>query len=117
MSLGLEFKRLLGALALAGNVVLNPAAYAAPMGGLVASTLNMSDSCLTSAMRNYGSGAGAVVNRGTITAVSVSFDANQVLSMQVDANRVQLAIPVGATPTIAGDRPSARVWVQLTKGF
>lgn len=31
--------------------------------------------------------------------------------------RVQVAIPVGATPTIAGDRPSARAWVQLTKGF
>lgn len=31
--------------------------------------------------------------------------------------RVQVAIPVGATPAIAGDRPSARVWVQLTKGF
>lgn len=31
--------------------------------------------------------------------------------------RVQVAIPVGATPTIAGDRPSARVWLQLTKGF
>ncbi|NYT43961.1 ShlB/FhaC/HecB family hemolysin secretion/activation protein [Alcaligenaceae bacterium] len=33
------------------------------------------------------------------------------------AARVQVAIPVGATPTIAGERPSARVWVQLTKGF
>lgn len=31
--------------------------------------------------------------------------------------RVQVAIPVGATPTIAGERPSARVWVQLAKGF
>lgn len=31
--------------------------------------------------------------------------------------RVQVAIPVGATPDIAGDRPSARVWLQLTKGF
>jgi len=33
------------------------------------------------------------------------------------AARVQVAIPVGATPTIAGERPSARVWLQLTKGF
>ncbi|MEO6986620.1 MAG: ShlB/FhaC/HecB family hemolysin secretion/activation protein [Paralcaligenes sp.] len=32
-------------------------------------------------------------------------------------SRLQVAIPVGATPTIAGDRPSARVWLQLTKGF
>lgn len=31
--------------------------------------------------------------------------------------RLQMAIPVGATPTIAGDRPSARVWLQVTKGF
>lgn len=31
--------------------------------------------------------------------------------------RVQVSIPVGATPTIAGERPSARAWVQLTKGF
>jgi len=31
--------------------------------------------------------------------------------------RVQVAIPVGATPAIAGDRPSPRVWVQLAKGF
>lgn len=30
---------------------------------------------------------------------------------------VQVAIPVGSTPAIAGDRPSARVWVQVTKGF
>ena len=31
--------------------------------------------------------------------------------------RVQVAIPVGATPVIAGERPSARAWLQLTKGF
>lgn len=31
--------------------------------------------------------------------------------------RMQVAIPVGSTPVIAGERPSARVWVQLTKGF
>lgn len=29
----------------------------------------------------------------------------------------QLATPVGATPELAGERPSTRVWVQLTKGF
>lgn len=31
--------------------------------------------------------------------------------------RLQVAIPVGATPAIAGDRPSARIWLQITKGF
>nr|WP_218951486.1 filamentous hemagglutinin N-terminal domain-containing protein [Eoetvoesiella caeni] len=92
------------------------------VGGLVASTLNISDSDLASATRHFsGSGAGAVVNHGTITAapggyvallgrqvsnqgtinapggtaalgagsaVSLSFDANHLLSMQVDANEL-----------------------------
>lgn len=92
------------------------------VGGLVASTLNINDSDLASATRHFsGSGAGAVLNHGTITAapggyvallgrqvsnqgtisaqggtvalgagstVSLSFDANHVLSMQVDANEL-----------------------------
>ncbi|WP_164878379.1 two-partner secretion domain-containing protein [Pollutimonas thiosulfatoxidans] len=88
------------------------------VGGLVASTLNISDSDLTAATRHFtGSGVGTIVNHGTITAapggyvvllgrlvsnqgtistpggtaalgagsaVSLSFDANHLLSMQVD---------------------------------
>lgn len=88
------------------------------VGGLVASTLNVSDSDLIAATRHFtGSGVGTIVNHGTITAapggyvvllgrlvsnqgtistpggtvalgagsaVSLSFDANHLLSMQVD---------------------------------
>lgn len=88
------------------------------VGGLVASTLGMSDSDLSAATRHFsGSGTGAVINHGTIaaapggyvallgrevsnqgtirtpggtaalgagSAVSLSFDANHLLSMQVD---------------------------------
>jgi filamentous hemagglutinin family protein len=121
--------QILGSLKANGQVFLiNPngimfgAGAQVNVGGLVASTLNINDSDLASATRNFsGSGAGAVVNHGTITAapggyvallgqqvsnqgtilapggtvalaagsaVSVSFDANQVLSMQVDANEL-----------------------------
>ncbi|CAN0626144.1 Hemolysin activation/secretion protein [Burkholderia multivorans] len=31
--------------------------------------------------------------------------------------RVQVAVPVGATPEAAGSRPSVQVWAQLAKGF
>jgi hemolysin activation/secretion protein len=31
--------------------------------------------------------------------------------------KVQVAVPVGATPAVAGPRPSVQVWAQLTKGF
>lgn len=92
------------------------------VGGLVASTLAISDSDLAAAVRHFtGSGAGTVVNHGTITAapggyvallgqqvsnqgtirapggtaalgagsaVSLSFDAGRLLSMQVDANEL-----------------------------
>lgn len=119
--------QILGSLSANGQVYLvNPngivfgAGAQVNVGGLVASTLAISDSDLASATRHFsGSGAGAIVNRGTITAapggyvallghqvsnqgtirapggtaalgagsaVSLSFDANRLLSMQVDAN-------------------------------
>jgi hemolysin activation/secretion protein len=31
--------------------------------------------------------------------------------------KVQVALPVGATPAVAGPRPSVQLWAQLTKGF
>lgn len=121
--------RILGSLNANGQVFLiNPngivfgAGAQVNVGGLVASTLNISDSDLAAATRHFtGSGAGAIVNRGTITAapggyvallgrqvsnqgtisapggtaalgagsaVSLSFDANRLLSMQVDANEL-----------------------------
>ncbi len=92
------------------------------VGGLVASTLNISDSDLAQATRHFSGGAaGTIVNQGTIeaardgyvallgqqvsnqgtirapggtvalgagSAVSLSFDASRLLSMQVDANKL-----------------------------
>lgn len=33
------------------------------------------------------------------------------------AAKVELAVPLGATPELAGERPSVQVWAQLAKGF
>ncbi|NYT43960.1 filamentous hemagglutinin N-terminal domain-containing protein [Alcaligenaceae bacterium] len=122
---GASASQILGSLSANGQVFLiNPngivfgAGAQVNVGGLVASTLNISDSDLTAATRHFtGSGVGTIVNHGTITAapggyvvllgrlvsnqgtistpggtaalgagsaVSLSFDANHLLSMQVD---------------------------------
>ena len=68
----------------------------------------------TGAVRRNAHPVGADANVAHISDVGLALDWS---GPHRWVGRVQVAIPVGATPTIAGDRPSARVWVQLTKGF
>jgi len=78
------------------------------VGGLVASTLNISDSELTTASRRFsGSGAGAVINRGTITAATggyVAFLGHQVSNLgTIRAPGGTVALGAGSTVSLSFD--------------
>jgi filamentous hemagglutinin family protein len=69
------------------------------VGGLVASTLGISDSSLTSATRNFsGTGNGSIINQGTINAANggyVAFIGNTVIN-QGTINATSGAVALGA---------------------
>ncbi len=74
------------------------------VGGLVASTLNISDSALASATRHFsGSGAGAVINHGTITSAPGGYVA--LLGRQV-SNQGTISAPGGTAALGAGSAVS-----------
>jgi len=107
--------QILGSLNANGQVFLiNPngivfgAGAQANVGGLVASTLNISDSELTTASRRFsGSGAGAVINRGTVTAAPggyVAFLGHQVSNQgTIRAPGGTVALGAGSTVSLSFD--------------
>ncbi|MEO7128231.1 MAG: filamentous hemagglutinin N-terminal domain-containing protein, partial [Rhodoferax sp.] len=108
---GSDVSSILGRLSANGQVFLiNPngivfgAGAQVNVGGLVASTLNVSDSDLTQATRHFSGGAtGAIVNRGTITAQRggyVALLANRV-SNQGTINAPAGSVALGAASAVA----------------
>lgn len=82
------------------NGVLFGAGSQINVGGLVASTLDISDASLSNAMRNFsGAGTGSIINQGNITTSNggyVAFIGNSV------SNQGTISTPAGATALAAG---------------
>jgi trimeric autotransporter adhesin len=81
------------------NGILFGAGSQINVGGLVASTLDISDASLTSATRNFsGTGSGSIINQGTINAANGSYVAfiGNTVSNQGTINAPSGAVALGA---------------------